>query len=272
LEANLRRLGERLVRGRVVVVAAHPDDETIGAAGLLCRAPLAWVVHLTAGVPRDRRMRSGQFGEDASVYGRVRSLELDSALDIAFVPELARVRLGFVDQELASSLVSASRALQAIFEAVRPWCVVTHPYEGGHPDHDGTAFACWAALARSGLDTCLFEMTSYHGQKGRLRTGVFMNGPAGLAVEHDQALEKRKRAMLGCYVSQRPALAPFDARVERFRVAPRYRFERPPHAGALYYEKLGWPMTGRRFSSLARRAAVALGIREKGASRGESTS
>jgi hypothetical protein len=41
---------------------------------------------------------------------------------------------------------------------------------------------------------------------------------------------------------------------ERFRPLVRYDFSRPPHRGSLYYEQLGWRMTGERWRELARAA------------------
>jgi hypothetical protein len=48
-------------------------------------------------------------------------------------------------------------------------------------------------------------------------------------------------------------------------MAPRYDFTRPPHRGQLYYETLGWPMTGERFRQLAREAAEDLSLEMAGA-------
>ena len=39
--------------------------------------------------------------------------------------------------------------------------------------------------------------------------------------------------------------------VERFRLAPRYDFTQPPHAGDLHYEQFGWELTPQRWRSLA---------------------
>jgi N-acetylglucosamine malate deacetylase 2 len=255
LALELQRLADAVAEDRVLVVAAHPDDETIGAGGLLCRARDPWVVHVTDGVPHDPRLRFGPLGHDAEAYGRARRAELEGALDLAGVPASSRLRIGLVDQEVALSLDEAMRALRAAFERVAPVWIVTHPYEGGHPDHDATAFACRAALATCGLDALLVEMTSYHARGGRLVAGEFLGerGPV-VTVEHDAALRDRKRAMLDCHVSQREVLAPFGVERERFRMAPHYRFDAPPHAGILHYESLGWPMTGARFVELARLA------------------
>src|SRR5579864_789254 len=41
---------------RMAVLAAHPDDETIGASALLARFPTAFIVYLTDGAPRDKHL------------------------------------------------------------------------------------------------------------------------------------------------------------------------------------------------------------------------
>ena len=44
-----------------MIVAAHPDDETLGIGSLLCLLDEALLVHVTDGAPRD--------GADARVHG-----------------------------------------------------------------------------------------------------------------------------------------------------------------------------------------------------------
>src|SRR5438067_13833693 len=43
---------------RVAVLAAHPDDETIGASALLARSSSAAIIYLTDGAPRDSKLWS----------------------------------------------------------------------------------------------------------------------------------------------------------------------------------------------------------------------
>src|ERR1051325_5216230 len=47
--------GERLAGSRLAIVAAHPDDETIGAGAYLARLSQAIFIHVTDGAPRDMR-------------------------------------------------------------------------------------------------------------------------------------------------------------------------------------------------------------------------
>lgn len=153
--------------------------------------------------------------------------------------------------------------LADLFAAARPDAVLTQPYEGGHPDHDATAFAVHAAAAllrQAGRAVPeLVEMTSYHQGPQGLRAGEFLPaaaaGDAGQATIHlDAGQRARKRALLACHASQRETLAQFPLELERFRRAPRYDFRQPPHAGRLFYEAHDWGMTGARFRAAAAQA------------------
>ena len=65
---------------RVVVVVAHPDDETLWAGALLGRLQNALLIHLTDGAPADGAdaHRLGFASRDA--YAAARAAELDTAL------------------------------------------------------------------------------------------------------------------------------------------------------------------------------------------------
>lgn len=258
---------------RWVVLGAHPDDETIGAGALMARCPPQAVLLLTAGAPRDLAWApaAGRAGLDRDAYARARRAELESALDLAGVPAERVHFLDGVDQEVARELPRLARDLADRLAALAPDLVVTHPYEGGHPDHDAAAFLARAAaalLARRGARAPeLAEMACYHAEDGRLAAGSFLPAPrsAGspIVLALSAAERERKRRMIARFATQEETLRPFlPAVAESFRPAPPCRFDRPPHPGPLLYELWGFPLDGARFRALAAGAAAELELSE----------
>ncbi|HET7755593.1 MAG TPA: PIG-L family deacetylase [Anaeromyxobacteraceae bacterium] len=252
-------------RPPVAIVAAHPDDETIGASALLLRSPGAAVIHLTDGAPRDRAFWTVKTDASRDEYATRRRLELRRAMRIAGVPEERQLRLAAVDQEAALALVPLARALAELLVDLRPRRIVTHAYEGGHPDHDAAAFVARGAIAllrQSGAEAPrLFEMTSYHASSGgALATCEYLDARAGpVHTRVLSAVERRaKDEMLAAYESQRDVIAWFPRELERLRRAPRCDFGRPPHEGVLWYERMGFPIDGARWRELARDASTRL--------------
>lgn len=256
---------EAAERSPLVIVAAHPDDETIGASSLLLRTPGATVIHLTDGAPHDRALWTMQLDVSREEYASRRRDELRRAMAIAGVAVERVECLGGVDQEAALGLVPLARALAVRLAELRPKRVVTHPYEGGHPDHDAAAFVSRAALTllrgRASAPPRLFEMTSYHaGRDGRFASFEYLD--AGSCAVHTRVLSRVERetksAMLGSFQSQRDVIAWFSVGLERLRRAPVCDFTRAPHAGALWYERMGFPLSSLRWRQLAAAAAAAL--------------
>src|SRR5581483_7709934 len=74
-------------QSRTIILAAHPDDETIGASALLGRVPGVTVVYLTDGAPRDARFRSPHVSGSRELYACVRAEEAASALSYVGVSQ-----------------------------------------------------------------------------------------------------------------------------------------------------------------------------------------
>jgi LmbE family N-acetylglucosaminyl deacetylase len=252
---------------RIVVLAPHPDDEIIGAGVLLSRARDASVVHVTTGAPRDAALYPKDLRTiGQGVYAALRAREARAALDIAGIGDGRTHALGFVDQEASFDMPALARTLATLFEELHVDVAIAPPYEGGHPDHDATAFAAHAAcaqcVARGGDPPALIEMSSYHAHGASIATGCFLaqSGPEEISLLLSEDERAAKRRMLACFPSQREVLAPFGASAEVFRAAPAYDFARPPHDGELYYERLGFRLTGDAWRTLATDAMIELGL------------
>jgi LmbE family N-acetylglucosaminyl deacetylase len=252
---------------RAVVVGAHPDDEVIGAGALLARLPDAAVVHVTDGSPRNESDARAAGFANWPDYAAARRHEAVAALAVAGLAPGRLTGLGIADQQATHNLASLAQRLAALLRDGAFATVITHAYEGGHPDHDATALAVHAACrlieAAGHTPPRLIEMAGYHALGGTFTAGTFIaHGEAGppATVALDAKARRLKRRMLDCHATQLAVLVPFTVQVERFRAAPPYDFRIPPHPGALYYDTRNWGMTGEGWRRLAQTALEQLGL------------
>jgi LmbE family N-acetylglucosaminyl deacetylase len=263
--SSLKDLCPALADGEgLLVLVAHPDDEVVGAGGQIPGWSNARFVQVTDGAPRNMSDAHESGFETRESYASARFEELTRALSLATIPS-GRIRnLGFVDQEISIHLATLVEACIELFRAFRPEAILTQPYEGGHPDHDSTAFAVHAAcrlLGEAGdFQPTLLEMTSYHNCQGSMQTRQFLPCPDEhcVTVRLGHAESALKQKMLDCFSTQRRVLQWFPVDCERFRLAPAYDFLQPPHEGTLYYELFNWGMTGPVWRRLARQTLTRL--------------
>lgn len=260
---------DALSRLTTMIVVAHPDDESIGAGARLRRLGDAYVVDVTDGAPDDMDCVRRHGFETREAYAAARQSELEAAMMVAGLPPDRLIALGFIDGEATLRLVELCMRVTELIDSIHPEVVLTHPYEGGHTDHDATAFAVHLAcgiLRREGMrPPAVLEFPSYHAREGEKVVQEFLpheradRGQRVVALsEEDRAL---KRQMFDSFGSQRDVIGRFSTEFERFRPAPRYLFTRPPHKGQLNYERYGNPDRGKAWREQALAALRSLKMR-----------
>lgn len=257
--------GSPLPLPRLLVVLAHSDDEVLAMGGRLERLKMSRVLTVTDGAPANGDDAQHHGFATLAAYRAARVNELLAALaDAGLGSETAPAFAWAVPDQAASfHLTKLANALAEEIELFTPEAILTHPYEGGHPDHDACAFAVHAAVQIAGRRNAerrfvpVFEAPSYHADgRGGMATGEFLGTDQTKSLAYGLTSEEqaRKRRRLAAFVSQAETLAQFRVDREMFREAPAYNFLEPPHPGQLFYEQFPWGMTGERFCQLARKA------------------
>lgn len=149
-------------RTRLLVLAPHPDDETIGTGVLIQQVNEAGgevrIIALTSGDNNpwpqrwlERRLHIG--APERERWGRRREQELTEALRQLHVPENALQRLGWPDMGLTEQLMAPEAGtvdtLAALLNDFQPTLVVFPALGDRHPDHGACHVMARLALARS---------------------------------------------------------------------------------------------------------------------------
>lgn len=274
----------------VAVVVAHPDDETIGCGATLARLDGVTLIVVTDGAPRDLADAKAHGFATASAYAARRALELGEASRIALVDRRNLLEFGLPDQCATHEVETIARGLARALEARRIRIVITHAFEGGHPDHDGVALAVAAARmlrARDGNQLDVIEMPFYRkaadgGMQVQSFAGRIETCASGPQSQSDTSsptvlrLDARerwiKRSMARAHRTQAAMLAAFDLSTERFRPASRrptarHFLEAPPNGGAVLYADRAWGVRDYLdWRDLAERALARLGLGGRGGS------
>ena len=244
--------------GRTALVFAHPDDETAAVGGVMDRFEALILIVVTDGAPHDMgdAERAGFLTRES--YAEARAAELDAALTALGVqPE--RRSLELADQTAVAHLAALTRTLSEALEGCAT--VITHPYEGGHPDHDACAFAVQGACRLMARPPVRLEAPFYRGGGSERVVGEFQPArgcPETTFALSPERLEAKKKA-LAAHRSQAAVMSWFDPAVERLRPAPDYDFTRPAGATALY-DNWGWSLTSAVWREEAAAALVELGF------------
>lgn len=244
---------------RCVVIVAHPDDDVVGAGGLISRLDDVTVLHITDGVPKhgpSSKATSAECFESAPAS----RLESRTALALANVPPEQIVEFGLSTEQAPFELADLTRRIAAFLMRIAPDIVLTNPYEGGDPDHDATAFATHAALRlmrEKGFEPpSIFEIGMYPTPEGNKRVLDFL--PSEAAEVTTLLLDKKardlKRQMFACFSTRPDLLRENSFGRERFRKPPRYNLSAPPNGGKLNYERVAPGVDCVEWQELVRKA------------------
>lgn len=190
---------------RLLVIAPHPDDETLATGGLLQQAHALGadmsVFMLTHGDNNpwpqrwlEKRWHIG--AADRQRWGQRRMGESRQALARLGLGADILVSPGWPDMGLTDMLLedgqSMRRTLVRHVEAFRPNLVIVPALADGHPDHSAAHLLARAALADCGMQPACFEYL-VHGT---------LPGSTVCELKLDSAQHQRKRQAVLAYTSQ----------------------------------------------------------------------
>jgi LmbE family N-acetylglucosaminyl deacetylase len=235
----------------VALVVAHPDDETLFAGPALSRLTDLRLILVTDGAPEDMGDAHRLGFATCEAYAAARRDELDAALAaLGATPDLRRYDMP--DQQAVHRLRELTDRLAADLAGTA--VVLTHPYEGGHPDHDAVACAVARAVERLGPDApAIVEFAcyaSFDGERVFWRFVDHVDRPAQ-ARALSATDGARVEAALAAHASQRSVFGTLRPDAERWRAAPAYDFTAPAPGETCLYDGFGWTLTSAKWRALA---------------------
>ncbi len=183
---------------QLIVVAAHPDGETLGLGATIAQLTATGVPVQVVSVSDGGAAHPGASASDRLRMETIRRYELRRATGLLGAPP--PISLGLPDGELTDHEDSLTEMLTEILEAAgaATWCAATWRGDG-HPDHEAVGRAAAAACARAGTTLLEYPVWMWHWAL-----------PADQAVPWDQACSvpapgwatERKRRAAHFYRSQ----------------------------------------------------------------------
>lgn len=242
----------------IAVVVAHADDESLSLGAALPRCAHLTLIHVTdSGHPSPRAW--AQAGVvDYPQYVALRAQEYEAACAAGGWRPVRHLVYGIPDQTVVHALPQVLARLARDLADVD--AVFTHPYEGGHPDHDALAYAVHrvcSARDTAGLPSPIrYECASYYlGAEGRVAGSFWPDARSPVTtVRVTGAALARKQAALAAYASQAGVTRWFDPTSEAYRCAPIYDVTQAPPPGRCLYERKGF-MTSAAWRAAVRAAA-----------------
>jgi LmbE family N-acetylglucosaminyl deacetylase/SAM-dependent methyltransferase len=188
---------------RLLVLVAHPDDETLGAGGLIASAAAAGASVTVVVATDGAASHPDSVTHSPARLAEIRRAEVTTALS-RLHPRVRLAFLGLPDSDLSAHLDEL--ASQAAAYATRASLLIT-PWSGDrHPDHAACAQA-GAQLARvNGIEHWQFPIWAWHW--GTPESPQFRPRTRLHRLRLDEAAAAAKRHAISAHRSQHSALSP----------------------------------------------------------------
>lgn len=189
---------------RVIVVAAHPDDETLGAGGTIARLAAAGVPVDVVVATLGERSHPGSSTHDPARLAGLRQGETRCAVS-ALAPAAMLRMLNLPDGELAAHGEQLTAGIRPLLDGAGTGTLLLAPWQGdGHPDHAAVASVVRELAGHTTIRVLEYPIWAWHWAD----PGTDELPVADLrAVALNAAERTAKRRALACYVSQHTALS-----------------------------------------------------------------
>ncbi len=174
----------------LIVVAPHPDDETLGAGGLIHhyakRQLHVSILSVTDGEAARPELRD--------LVGRRRA-ELRNALATLGAHQAEIIRLGLPDGRVDGHTAVLAEALRSL--ALDDSLIVAPFERDGHPDHDATGRVARHIAREQGLTLAAYPIWAWHQAEPAV-----LSSPHRVSLLLDPEAQAAKRNAIHCHVSQ----------------------------------------------------------------------
>jgi LmbE family N-acetylglucosaminyl deacetylase len=213
---------EASAKRRCLVVAPHPDDETLGCGATIARKRAAGTAVLVAVVADGRYAQSRSTMISPSELASIRAAEAVAACARLGVDADDVVQLGHEDTHVAEAEQQVTEELHDLISRFRPEEVLVVCGLDHHPDHRAVHRATCAALRRGGADPVVHEFPVWSWIDGpwldQRRRSPVRRAAALVAAPARSVLRGRPTAVStdGFLTAKRTALAAHASQTTRY--------------------------------------------------------
>ncbi|MCW3492553.1 bifunctional PIG-L family deacetylase/class I SAM-dependent methyltransferase [Microbacterium sp. SSM24] len=209
----------------LVVVAAHPDDETLGAAGLMARATKRGIPVMVVVASDGERSHPASPSHTPEQLAHLRRIETERAVTLV-APDGDLRFLGLPDGRLDEHVAELRAQIARVVDEPAPRTagrvLIVAPWSAdGHRDHRIVAEVCAAVCAPRGIRHLGYPVWAWHWGDA---TSLPWSRARALRLGSDET--DLKRRAIACHPTQTRALSPQPGDEALLHAGMRSHFER----------------------------------------------